>query len=87
MLVVIRKESKIISCLYRIGIFWLISLESSPALNRCTQLLNCQWYSSDIDHCQVLNINHQNHKHTYSHDLYDQNDRSNRFNTLYDCDD
>ena len=33
------------------------------------------------------NINHQNHKHTYSHEVHDQNDRSNRCNTLYDCDD
>ena len=33
------------------------------------------------------NINHQNHKHTYSHEVRDQNDRSNRCNTLYGCDD
>ena len=33
------------------------------------------------------NINHQNHKHTYSHEVHDQNDRSNRCNTLYGCDD
>ena len=32
-------------------------------------------------------INHQNHKHTYSHEVCDQNDRSNRCNTLYGCDD
>ena len=33
------------------------------------------------------NINHQNHKHTFSHEVHDQNDRSNRCNTLYGCDD
>ena len=33
------------------------------------------------------NINHQNHKHTYSHEPHDQNDKSNRCHTLYDCDD
>ena len=32
-------------------------------------------------------INHQNHKHTYSHEFHDQNDRSNRCNTFYDCGD
>ena len=30
---------------------------------------------------KCLNINHQNHKHTYSHEPHDQNDKSN------DCDD
>jgi len=33
------------------------------------------------------NINHQNHRHTYSHEPHDQNDKSNRSYTLYDCDD
>ena len=33
------------------------------------------------------NINHQNHRHTYSHEPHDQNDKSNRCYTLYDCDD
>jgi len=33
------------------------------------------------------NINHQNHKHTYSHKPHVQNDKSNRCHTLYDCDD
>ena len=33
------------------------------------------------------NINYQNHKHTYSHEPHDQNDKSNRCNTLYDFDD
>ena len=33
------------------------------------------------------NNNHQSHKHTYSHEVHDQNDRSNRSNTLYDSDD
>ena len=33
------------------------------------------------------NINHRNHKHTYSHEPHDQNDKSNRCHTLYDCDD
>ena len=36
---------------------------------------------------KCLNINHQNHKHTYSHQPHDQNDKSNRCHTLYDCDD
>ena len=33
------------------------------------------------------NINHQNHKHTYSHEAHDQNDKFARFYTLYDYDD
>ena len=33
------------------------------------------------------NINHQKHKHTYSHEIHDQNDRSNRCYILYGCDD
>ena len=34
-----------------------------------------------------LNINHQNHEHIYSHEPHDQNDKSDRYHTLYDCDD
>ena len=30
------------------------------------------------------NIYHQNHKHTYSHEPHDQNDKSNMCHTLYD---
>ena len=33
------------------------------------------------------NINHKNHKHTYFYEPHDQNDKSNRYYTLYDCDD
>ena len=57
------------------------------------------WYSKDLLRYSIwllmpvaltitncCNINHKNHKHTSSHAPNDQNDKCDRYNALYDCD-
>ena len=40
-----------------------------------------------IDKCSNINNHNHKYKHTYSHEPHDQNDKSNWFYNLYDCDD